>query len=591
MNILSLNCGSSSIKAAVIDVPAGKRIVGIQVDKLGAPDCKLQVDTVFEALPNADANFALTRVLQIASACVGVNGEIRAVAHRVVHGGERFVRPTQIDAAVMEDLIAVSELAPLHNPPAIDGIRAARKHFPGLPHVAIFDTAFHSTLPPRAREYALPNDLRMKLGIRRFGFHGTNHAHVMNRVASHLKTSPQQLRIISCHLGNGSSAAAIEYGRSIETSMGMTPLEGLVMGTRAGDLDPGALIAILRETRMSVGELDELLNKDAGLKGLAGTNDVREIEKRAADGDELCRAALTLYSHRVRKYIGAYAATMDGVDAIAFTGGIGEGSAAMRNRILQRLEFLGARLSVDANSAAHVTHQHPVASINEDDSRVQLLVVRADEELQMAREAADLLMRNNASKIPQQIPVAVSARHAHLSQPTIDTLFGNGYRLKQRTALSQTGQYSAQETVTLIGPRGKLEHVRLMGPPRGSDQIEISRSDEFVLGIDAPVRISGDVANTPGITIEGPHGRATIPNGVICARRHIHMNNADAERLGVKDHETVRVRIDSSGRDLIFDDVVVRVSPDFNLELHLDTDEANAAGVDSSTTAELLPRV
>ncbi|HEU4654193.1 MAG TPA: phosphate propanoyltransferase, partial [Steroidobacteraceae bacterium] len=187
-------------------------------------------------------------------------------------------------------------------------------------------------------------------------------------------------------------------------------------------------------------------------------------------------------------------------------------------------------------------------------------------------------------------PVAVSARHAHLSQSTIDTLFGDGYRLKQRTALSQTGQYSAQETVTLVGPRGKLEHVRLMGPPRDSDQIEISRSDEFVLGIDAPVRISGDVANTPGITIEGSQGRATIPHGVICARRHIHMNTADAERFDVKDHETVRVRIDSSGRDLIFDDVVVRVSPDFKLELHLDTDEANAAGVDSSATAELVPR-
>ena len=587
MNILALNCGSSSIKAAVIDVAPAQRAIEILVDELGAKNCTLRVDGGTESLPNADVRAALTRVLAI----IGERSELQlgAVAHRIVHGGETFVRPTRIDDAVMDDLISVSKLAPLHNPPALEGIRAARASFPSLPHIGVFDTAFHSTLPPRARDYALPTELREKLGIRRFGFHGTNHAHVMSSVASFLKTTPQELRIVSCHLGNGASAAAIEYGRSIETSMGMTPLEGLVMGTRAGDVDPGVLIAIQREAKLDVDQLDELLNKRCGLKGLTGTNDVREIEQRASQGDESCRAALTLYSHRVRKYIGAYAAVMGGVDVIAFTGGVGEGSASMRNRILQRLEFLGARIDVDRNHDARVTHALPVQSIADEGSRVKLLVVCADEELQMARDAAELLKASKAAG-PQRIPVAVSARHAHLSQRTIDGLFGAGYQLQPRTALSQTGQYAAQESVTLVGPRGTLERVRLMGPPRAQDQIEISRSDEFLLGIDAPVRISGDVSNTPGITLEGPKGRVRIASGVICARRHIHMSTADAERLGLRDHDTVRVRIDSAGRDLVFEDVAVRVSPEFKLELHLDTDEANAAGVDSNTTAELLPR-
>lgn len=205
----------------------------------------------------------------------------------------------------------------------------------------------------------------------------------------------------------------------------------------------------------------------------------------------------------------------------------------------------------------------------------------------MAADAARLLASSPRPSVSLRIPVAVSARHAHLSQATIDRLFGHGYSLRAKTALSQDGQFSAQETVRLIGPRGELPHVRLMGPPREHDQVEISRSDEFILGIDAPVRISGDLANTPGATLEGPHGSVTLSQGVICARRHIHMNPLDAERLGIADCGTVSVRIDSDGRDLTFDDVSVRVSPAFRLELHLDTDEANAAGITEGSMAEV----
>jgi acetate kinase len=219
---------------------------------------------------------------------------------------------------------------------------------------------------------------------------------------------------------------------------------------------------------------------------------------------------------------------------------------------------------------------------------VRLFVVRADEERTMAMQAAALLAADTAKRGPARIPVAISARHAHLSQPTIDRLFGKGHRLVPRTALSQTGQFSAEEMVTLVGPRGNLPGVRLMGPPREHDQVEISRTDEFVLGVDAPVRISGDLANTPGITIEGPAERVTLPSGLICARRHIHMSPDDARRFGVRDCDVVAVRIDTDGRDLQFGDVMVRVSPQFRLELHLDTDEANAADVRAGDYAELV---
>jgi acetate kinase len=408
----------------------------------------------------------------------------------------------------------------------------------------------------------------------------------MRAGAQFLRRSPQQLRIVSCHLGNGASVAAIEYGRSVETSMGMTPLEGLVMGTRAGDLDPGVLLHLLRDGGFDAQRLDDLLNRDSGLKGLTGTNDVRDIEQRAAAGDEAARAALTLYAHRARKYIGAYAAMMGGVDAIVFTGGVGEHSALLRNRILQRLDFLGARLDDDLNGDARVDAAHPVARISTEGG-VALLVVQADEEAEMARSAAALLGAAPAAA-ERRVPIAVSARHAHLTQHTIEALFGPGYALQPRAPLSQHGQFSARECVALIGPRGRIENVRVMGPPRAADQVEISRSDEFVLGIDAPVRISGDLANTPGITLEGPRGRVRLEHGVVCARRHIHMGPQDAQRLGLADHASVRVRVDSDGRDLTFEDVTVRVAPQFQLELHLDTDEANAAGVTAGMSGEIL---
>ena len=590
MRILALNCGSSSIKCALIETATSRRLAEARIEQIGKSKARFQAGEKTRELGESTSFEQAATILleEMQGAAQGLGG-IQAVAHRVVHGGERFIQPTRLDEATLAELDAVSELAPLHNLPALACARAAMSSMPDVEHVAVFDTAFHATLPTRAKQYALPKDVVDRFGIRRFGFHGTSHSHVSHASAAHLHTTPQQLRIVSCHLGNGASVAAIEYGRSVETSMGMTPLEGLVMGTRPGDVDPGVLLELMRSAKMNEAQLNDLLNTRSGLKGLTGTNDMREIETRASQGDEPCRLAITLYSHRVRKYIGAYAAVMGGVDVIAFTGGIGENSALIRHRCTQRLEFLGAVLDEDRNRDAKLSGAQSAEQISDPTSRARIVVVRADEELAIAREAAALLSQRSQPD-SLRIPVAVSARHAHLSQATVERLFGEGYQLQVRAPLSQTGQYAAQETVTLIGPRGKLAGVRLMGPPRGHDQIEISRTDEFVLGVDAPVRISGDLNNTPGITLEGPKGTMTIPNGLITARRHIHMSPSDAERFGVQDHDTVEVRIDSQGRDLTFGDVTVRVSPDFTLEMHLDTDEANAAGIERGDKGELEER-
>jgi len=571
MLVLTINCGSSSLRCALVDTASGSRLA----------------DAHAEEIADGAHAAAVARALEEIGRDVPGRAP-EAVAHRIVHGGDAFSAPVLVTDDVMARLAPLNDLAPLHNPPALAALTAARARF-ALPHVAVFDTGFHVTLPPRAREYALPPDVARKHGVRRYGFHGISHEHVMRQVEAHLSRSARDLRIVSCHLGNGASATAIEYGRSVETSMGMTPLEGLVMGTRAGDVDPGVLLHLLRAGGYDAARLDALLNHESGLKGFAGTNDVREIETRAAAGDEACRRALTAYAHRVRKYIGAYAAVMGGVDAIAFTGGVGEHSALIRGRTLQRLDFLGARLDADRNRDARVDAARPVAAISDETSRVALLVVHADEETAMARAAATLLATPRAPT-DRRVPVAVSARHAHLSQATIDRLFGPGHALVPRTPLAQHGQFAAQEVVSLIGPHGRIDHVRVLGPPRAADQVEISRSDEFVLGVDAPVRLSGDLENSPGITLEGPRGQVILEHGVICARRHIHMNPADAARLGLADHATVAVRVGGE-RGMVFEDVTVRVAPAFALQLHLDTDEANAAGVTADTRGEILDQM
>lgn len=569
-----------------MDPVSGERVRKLRVQRVEGPTATATWDNgEVEELSVTGHEAILEQLLPKLSQGI----EITAVGHRVVHGGDSFSAPVRIDNEVLQTIQDLSPLAPLHNPANLKGILIARKLMPDVTHVAVFDTAFHQTLPKRARAYAIPKYIADKHGVKRYGFHGTSHEYVAKAAAEYLHADMRQLRLITCHLGNGCSITAVEYGRSVETSMGMTPLEGLVMGTRSGDVDAGALIQIAREEGWGINELDAMLNNESGLKGLSGVgNDMRDITERAANGDEQAQLAIHVFAHRLRKYIGAYVAIMGGVDAIVFTGGIGENSAVIRHRTTQRLDFLGAILDEDANRELQLSKETPVADLSTSYSRVKLLAVATDEELCIARHAAKLSLDKDKVTDAMNIPIAVSARHVHLTQETLEKLFGAGYQLTEKKPLSQPGQFAANETVTIVGPKNQIERVRILGPVRKGDQVEISRTDEFFLGLDAPVRESGKTENTPGIKIIGPAGEVTIQEGVICAWRHIHMTPDDAVRFGVEDKDIVEVRIEQGDRSLTFGNVLIRVSPKYKLEMHIDTDEGNAAELSQGARGVLV---
>lgn len=576
MNILIINCGSSSVKAAVLNSNDGQNLLTMTIERvLDAPLVHINDETL--TCPDLGYEAVLRFALPLIRQYLG-GQQLGGVGHRVVHGGDHFDAPVFIDASVEQAIHDVSGLAPLHNPVNLLGIRVAQEIYDQLPHVAVFDTSFHQTMPKRAVEYALPKDLREKYNLRRYGFHGMSHEYVAELAAGYLQQDLNALRLITCHLGNGASVAAIEYGRSVETSMGMTPLEGLVMGTRSGDIDPGILIHVAREEEWNMKELNTMLNKKSGLLGLSNwSNDMRDIINRSTSGDEDARLALQVFSHRLRKYIGAYAAVMGGVDAIVFTGGIGENSPVVRHRSSQRLDFLGAIINEDKNHDLQLSDEEPVQAFSMNHSRVQLLAVRTNEQYAIAQETARIIQEKTKVNTIPTIPIAVSARHIHLTQEAVEQLFGAGYQLTEKAPLSQPGQFACNEQVTIVGPKNQLERVRILGPTRPKNQLEISRTDEFFLGLDAPVRASGKVENTPGIKLLGPEGSYVMQEGVICAWRHIHMTPEDAQDFGVQDKDIVDVEVTNGARPLTFGNVLVRVSPKYKLEMHIDTDEANAA--------------
>ncbi|MCL4145369.1 UNVERIFIED_CONTAM: hypothetical protein GTU68_014556 [Idotea baltica] len=520
------------------------------------------------------------------------DGEIIAIAHRVVHGGDEFRTPIVLTAESIAKLEKLSELAPLHNPINMLGVNVAKELFASSIQIAVFDTAFHSTLPRRARAYALPIELQERYSIRRYGFHGTSHEYVAKLAAAHIGVSLRKLRLISLHLGSGCSATAIEFGSSTETSMGFTPLEGLVMGTRCGDIDPGLLLHIAKKEGLNIESLDQLLNKKSGLLGLSAgrSSDMRDLLDAAAQGDESSQLAIHIFCHRATKYVGAYSALMGGVDAIIFTAGIGENSAIIRRRISQRLGFLGAILDEDLNYETVLSDASPVVDIAAPSSPVRILVIKTNEQRAMLEHTQAVIANNKAEKITEQIPVGVSARHIHLTNEAIEKLFGEGYQLKPRKMLSQPGQFAAEETVTLHGPKNTLANVRILGPARSINQVEISRTDEFFLGIDAPVRASGNIEGTPGITLEGPKGKLNLDQGLICAWRHIHMTPEDATKFRVKNGDVVNVEVSNLERGLVFGNVLIRVSAKYVLEMHIDTDEANAAEISSGVFAKIIHR-
>ncbi len=394
--VLVVNCGSSSLKYRLVDVDAGEALASGLAERIGQPAGRLthsrpgaDPDVAEEPLPDHEA--ALTAALaafdRAGPALAGAG--LVAVAHRVVHGGDRFSAPVLVDDDVVRAIRELAELAPLHNPVNATGIDVARRVFPDLPHVAVFDTAFHATLPAHASTYAVPREWAREHGVRRYGFHGTSHAFVSRGAAELLGRPLGETNTVVLHLGNGASATAVAGGRSVDTSMGMTPLEGLVMGTRSGDVDPALGAHLHRVAGLGPAEVDRALNSASGMLALAGTNDLREVHRRIADGDDAAALALDVFCHRLRRYIGAFMAVLGRTDAIAFTGGIGENDAVVRARSLAGLEPLGITLDADRNGA-----RAPGARrVSADGSPVAVLVVPTDEELEMARQTVDLLSR------------------------------------------------------------------------------------------------------------------------------------------------------------------------------------------------------
>ena len=588
--IVVLNVGVSQIHFGIYDtLESGADVHGV-IDHADHHRARITVSVGprREALEYAPFKLSdLFRVMQEATARLGDAfafhpEDVTAIGHRVVHGGNKFHSSAVITPAVIADIEELAAFAPLHNPVNVAGIRVAMKHFPNVPQVAVFDTAFHQTLAPYAYLYGLPYDLYKQHGIRRYGFHGTSHRYVSLKAAEVLKRPLGELEIVSCHLGIGASLCAIDHGRSVDTTMGMTPADGLIMPSRSGSIDPAVMIHLMEQHHMSPDQLSTLINTESGLKGISGiSSDIHEIEAAAADGHHRALLAHKAFCYQVRKNIGAYVAAMGGIDVLAFTGDIGETSAAVRSLACQGLGYMGIRLDENKNRALGRVDSHAV--ISADDSPVTILVVANDDERLVAWEALRAIERNQLlleakAGEPPAIPVEISAHHVHLSQADVETLFGPGHQLTPKSELSQPGQFACEEQVHLVGPKGRIANVRVLGPTRKETQVEIAMTEQFKLGIQPPIRQSGDLAGTPGITLEGPHGSAAIERGVICAQRHIHMSPEDALRFRVRDNYVVRVRVEGD-RELIFGDVVVRVNPNFRLAMHIDTDEGNAGNI------------
>lgn len=397
MNILVLNCGSSSIKYQFIDTKNEIVLAKGQVERIGMSSAILthkphdgeKIKIVGEILDHSiGIEYVIAVLLSPNHGVIKDKKEIDAVGHRVVHGGETFSGSVLITDQVMKALNDNIELAPLHNPPNIKGIKAAKSHLPNTPQCGVFDTAFHQSMPPKAYLYGIPYELYKRYKIRRYGFHGTSHRYVSLRAAEMLGKPREELKIITAHLGNGASIAAIDHGKSVDTSMGFTPLEGLLMGTRGGDMDPSLILYVMGKEGLNLSEANTLMNKHSGLVGLSGTSsDMREIEDAVMEGkNERAKTAFDVFNYRIKKYIGAYIAAMGGLDALVFTGGIGENSPMVRKAVCENMEFLGIDIDLDKNESAKGE-----MNIATGDSKVQILRIPTNEELVIALDTEKIV--------------------------------------------------------------------------------------------------------------------------------------------------------------------------------------------------------
>lgn len=397
MKILVLNCGSSSIKYALYNMDDRSVMTSGGAERVGLDGAFVKVKLangekkqIMHDIPEhtEGVKFIFSLLTDPEIGVIKDLKEIDAVGHRMVHGGEKFNQSVVLNDEVLKVFEECSDLAPLHNPANLKGVKAVSELMPGLPQVGVFDTAFHQTMPKKAYMYAIPYELYDKYAIRRYGFHGTSHRYVSKRVCDFLGVKPEEKKVITCHIGNGGSVAAVDGGKCVDTSMGLTPLEGVMMGTRSGDIDGGAVSFIQKKLSLDADGISNLLNKKSGLLGITGiSSDMREIDAAAKSGDEKAVLALDMYNYRIKKYVGAYAAAMGGVDIIVFTAGVGENQANMREYVCKSMEWMGVKLDVEKNATIHGEE----AVISAPDSKVTVVVVPTDEELMIATDTMNLL--------------------------------------------------------------------------------------------------------------------------------------------------------------------------------------------------------
>ncbi len=467
--------------------------------------------------------------------------EINAAGHIVQFGGEEFTSSVMADSTVIEKLNHLSSTVNISD--NIKGIRTSMELLPGIPHIAVFDTAFHHTIPSFANSYAnsftkFYDTTHKDNKIEPPNLYGLSHSYAALKAAEHLKLPYNSLEIAICNLDKTSSMCAVDHGRSVDTSADF----------------------------------------------LGVLNNFTKLEQKAGNGSYDAQLAIKTYCYSLRKQIGSYMAAMGGLDVLVFSGKLGTESPYVRGLSCQGLECIGIKINKDLNKKANSNND--VHVISETDSKVKVLVIPNNEEVMVAREIIRTIDNDKISKLintkkPKSIPIDISAHHIHLSDKDLEGLFGPGYKLTHDVELSQPGQYACKERVTLTGPKGSVNRVRILAPTRKKTQIEIAMTEQYKLGIEPPIRASGDIENTPGITLETENGSLTIDKGVICAMRHIHMTPEDALGFGLHNKDIVRVKV-VGDRELIFGDVLVRVSPKYKLVMHIDTDEGNAANIKTS---------
>ena len=398
MKVLVLNCGSSSIKYKLYDMDSLSVMAAGGIEKIGLPGAFLKTkkpveEKILNNIPTHDEGLEMIfkSLTDPEKGVLKSLDEIDAVGHRMVHGGEKFNQSTILTDQVLEEFVAFSELAPLHNPANLKGVKAVAELMPNMVQVGVFDTAFHQTMPDYAYMYALPYELYTKYHVRRYGFHGTSHRYVAQRVCDFLGCDIKDKKIISCHIGNGASVAAVKYGKCVDTSMGLTPLEGLMMGTRCGDIDAGAVTYIQKKLNLDADGVSNLLNKESGVAGFSGlSSDMRELEAAEQNGDPHAILTLKMYNYRIKKYIGAYAAAMNGVDIIVFTAGVGENQYGVRSGVCQDMDWLGIKLDLAKNDSVRGEE----AIISTPDSKVTVCLIPTDEELMVATDTMNLVKAN-----------------------------------------------------------------------------------------------------------------------------------------------------------------------------------------------------